>query len=88
MSALKLAPLSTGVVPDRFVGEASAPVAVSVQSVAAAVPPLSLVMVLRRWSCGGLSLLLIVQVASCPFWSVIWVASPCVPPTQTQSLAV
>ena len=52
--------------PDRFVGDATVPVAVSVQAVAAACPPLLLVMVLRRWSAGALSLFVIAQVAVLP----------------------
>ena len=63
VSALNEAPLSTGVVPDRFDGALPVPVAVSVQAVATAVPPLSFVTVLRRCSDGALSLFSIVQVA-------------------------
>jgi hypothetical protein len=56
--------VSTGVEPYRFDGEPPVPVAVSVQSVARAVPPLSFVTVLIRCSAGALSLFVIVQVTS------------------------
>jgi hypothetical protein len=45
VSALKTVPLLTGVWPDRLVGESPVPVAVSVQAVARAVPPVSVVTV-------------------------------------------
>ena len=80
MPALKEPPLSTGVEPESGVG----PPAVSVQAVARAVPPLSLVTVLRRCSAGALSLLLIVQVTFSPSPTVIWLPFWLPPPVQTQ----
>ena len=80
MSAWRVAPESTGVVP--LTSLEPVPLPVRVQSVATAVPPLSLTTFLRRWSCGGMSLLVIVQVAVWPMPTVTdrptWV-----PPTQT-----
>ena len=82
MSALKVEPLSTGSVPVRFVGVASAPVAVSVQSVLTAVPPLSLTTTLRRCRAGGLSLLVIVQVTCSAFARVILFGLTNAPPPE------
>ena len=87
VSALNEAPLLTGVGPERFDGALPVPSACSVHSVAAAVPPLSFVTVLRRCSDGALSLLLIVQVTSSPSPTVIELP-PWLPPVQTHEPAV
>mgnify|MGYP001592564436 CR=1 FL=1 len=63
---MKVAVLSTGVEPFRFVGEDNVPVADSVQSVGSAVPPLSVVNAFLKCKAGALSLLVIVQVLLSP----------------------
>ena len=73
MSALKVGPLATGVVPLRLVGVPAMPVAVRVQAEVRAVPPLSLVTVLSRVREGALSLLVMVQVA---IWPAVRVTEP------------
>ncbi len=85
---MKAAPLSTGVEPLRLVGLPPVPVAVSVQAVFRAVPPLSLVTVLRRCKAGALSSLLMVQVTLPPNGTVTCVASGIVAAPQFQAPAV
>ena len=62
--------LSTGVFPERFVGESPVPVAASVQSDAAAAPPLSFSTTLRRCSFGATSSFVITHVTDWPGASV------------------
>ena len=79
MSALRPAPESTGLVPDRSF--APVPLAVNVKFPTVAVPPLSLATTLRRWSFGAMSSFVMVHVASPPMPTVM-VAPLCEPPTQ------
>ena len=82
--ACSVGPESTGVTP--VMSFAPAPSAVSVNADASAVPPLSFTTSLRRCSCGAMSSLVIVQVASPPMPTVIFAPS-WVPPTQFHALA-
>ena len=68
---------STGSVPERSFEPV--PSAFSVQSVLTAVPPLLFPTALRRWSCGGMSSFVMVQVASPPIPTVMFEPF-CVPP--------
>ena len=68
MSACRPAPESTGLVPE--IVRLPVPSAVSVKSALTAVPPLSLVTILRGVSFGAMSSLVIVQVLSSPTASV------------------
>ena len=79
----KLASLMTPLVPLNPVG----PLAVRVQSVMTAVPPLSLVTTFTRVSFGASSSLVRVQVMSSPR-PTSTVSPSTWPPSQTQSLAV
>ncbi len=71
------------VAPEIGVG----PVAVNVQAVGTAVPPLSFVTVFTNVNCAAMSLLLIVHVAACPGPRTID-AAVCVPPTHDQAEGV
>src|SRR5262249_58851270 len=73
--------------PDRFVGLRPVPVAVSVQALSAAVPPLLLTTILSSVSDGAMSSLVIVQTVDCPFASVVFVAVPVTPFVQLHPLA-
>src|SRR6478735_236247 len=88
VSAFNVASESTGLVPDRSFPPV--PSADSGKSATVFVPPLSFTTTLRKCSFGAMSSLVIVQVASPARPTVILFLStpePCVPPTQTQSLA-
>jgi hypothetical protein len=67
VSALNVGPLDTGVVPDRFVGEPPAPVAVNVHAVGTADPPLLLVTVFTSVNDGATSSFVTVHVFVTPF---------------------
>ena len=78
---MKVEPLATGVLPDRFVGEPPVPVAVSVHAVAAEPPPLSLVTCLTSVSDGASSSLVMVQVFD-------WPSASATDPSEEQSPAI
>src|SRR5436190_1367289 len=84
VSACRVPSESTGVVPERSL--VPVPLAVSVQSVAKAVPPLSLISTLRTCSCSARALVLTVQMPDWPIPTVmlepLWL-----PPVHDQALA-
>jgi hypothetical protein len=89
VSALSVAGLSTGLLPERSLF-AFVPVAVSVKSLTVLVPPLSFTTFLIKCSFGAMSLFVIVQTASSPSPRLTELPDTGAPPflTQLQALAV